>query len=70
MARTSYIRCDYTNVRFVPDQRADLNFYSVKSLTQQSVWIDISLNSRFLVNQSLLFLRDAVCLADEHQIQI
>ena len=36
MARTSYIRWDYDDVRFVLDQHNELNFYSVSSLKEQS----------------------------------
>jgi len=36
MVRTSYIRWDDDDVHFVLDQHADLGFYSVNSLKQQS----------------------------------
>jgi hypothetical protein len=37
MAKTSYIRWDDNDVRFVLDQHAQLDFYSDISLKQQSV---------------------------------
>jgi hypothetical protein len=66
MARTSSFQCD-DEVRFVLDQHAGVDFYSASSL-KQSPWIDMSLHSGtlfwFRVNQSLLFLLNAVCLAE------
>jgi len=59
-------------VHFVLDQYAELDFYSARSLKQQS-WVDMSLHSdtsRFRANQSLLFLLNAVCLAEKQQIPI
>ena len=59
-------------VRFVLDQRAELDIYSASSLKQQRV--DISLHSdtlfSFRANQSLLFLLNAACVAEKQQIPI
>jgi hypothetical protein len=37
MARTSYIQCNDGDARFVLDQHAEFDFYSARSLKQQSV---------------------------------
>ena len=59
---------DDDEVCFVLDQHAELDFsYSARSLNQQNA--DISLHSDiifwFRANQSLLFLINAVCLAEK-----
>ena len=57
-------------VRFVPDQHAELGFYSANN----SLRVDISLHSDtlfwFQANQSLLFLIHAACLAEKQPIPI
>ena len=74
IARTIYFQSDNDEFRFVLDQHAKLDFYSASSLKQQFARVDVSLHSDtlfwFRANQSLLFLLNAVCLAETQQIPI
>jgi len=60
-------------VRFVLDQHAELDFI-VLAHRNNSPLLDMSLHpdtlSWFRANQSLLFLRNAACLAENQQIPI
>ena len=60
-------------VRYVLDQHAELDFYSASSLKQQSVGRHVAPLWHIILiraNQSLLFLLNAVCLAEKQQIPI
>jgi hypothetical protein len=60
-------------VRYVLDQHAELDFYSASSLKQQSVGRHVAPLGHIILiraNQSLLFLLNAVCLAEKQQIPI
>ena len=64
---------DDGEVRFVLDQHTLLDFYSARSLSQQSADRHVAhlyTLSRFRANQSLLFLLNAACLAEKQQIPI
>ena len=54
-------------VHFVIDQHAELDLYSASSLKEKSADIHVLL-FWFWANQSLLFLRNAACLAEKQQI--
>ena len=74
MARTSYIWWDDDDVCFVLDQYAHLDFFLVLAHWNNSQWVDRLHHSDklswFRVNQSLLILRNAVCLEKKPQISI
>jgi hypothetical protein len=60
---------DDDEVRFILDQRVELDFFSVSSLKQQSAGRHVApLGHVILIraNQSLLFLLNVACLADKH----
>jgi hypothetical protein len=66
---------DDDEVHFVQDQHAELDFYSVSSVKQQSAGrhvVPLGHNSLFWfrADQSLLFLLNAACLAENVQIPI
>ena len=62
------------DVHFALDQHAKLDFYSASSLETTVRGIDMSPHSDtlfwFWVNQSLLLLHNAECLAEKQQIPI
>ena len=62
------IQWDDDEVCFVLDQHTELDFYSASSLKQQSLHLNTLF--WFQANQSLLFLLNAVCLAEKQQIPI
>ena len=64
---------DDDEVRFVLDQHAELDFYSVSQLKQQSVDKHVALLGHINLIPSeavLLFLLNAACLAEKQQIPI
>ena len=72
MTRTTYIRRDVNEVRFVLDLHAYLNCYSSSSLQQTSAGKHVaSLGHIILIrsNKSLLSL-DVTCVAEEHKMPI
>jgi hypothetical protein len=68
------LQWDDDEVRFVLDQRAELDFYSAIAYWNNSPRIDVSLHSDtlfwFRANPSLLLLLNAACLDEKQQIQI
>ena len=72
MMRTTYIRRDVNEVRFVLDLHAYLNFYSSSSLQQTSAGKHVASLGHIIlirVNKSLLPL-DVVCVAEEQKMSI
>jgi hypothetical protein len=69
MARTSNIQWNDDEVHFVPDQRTELDVFLVLAHWNNSLLIDMSLQSDTLLwyraNQSLLFLLNAAVLSEE-----
>ena len=62
---------DDDEVRFVLDQHAELDFYSARSLKQQSVDRHVTPLGHIILipsHHSLLFLLNAACLAEKQQI--
>jgi len=62
MVRTSYIRCDYDDVRFVVNQH-----------TEQCKLIETTVHGRHVVprdNTFLLLLLKAACVAEKQEIPI
>ena len=69
MARTSNIQWNDDEVHFVSDQRTELDVFLVLAHWNNSLLIDMSLQSDtlfwFRANQSLLFLLNAAVLSEE-----
>ena len=70
MTRTTYIRSDGNDVRFVLDQQAWLYSYSTSSLKQQSAGTHMSLHLGMLIPSQPVFLPNVAFLAENHQIPI
>ena len=71
-AGISYIQWDNNDAHFVFEQHTQLDFF-VLTHWNNSLWVDMSLHVHILfwfrVNQSLLFLLNATCLAEKQQIK-